>query len=221
MSAPRLLLHYAPGACSLASHIALEESGLAYEARGISLVRGEQKQPEYLARVPTGKVPALEVDGVTLTENVAILSYIASLAPERRLMPSEPFAQAQAMARLSWYSNTVHPSFRYVVRAELLAGQDPAAQALVGRTSRDQFLANCALIDAALAGSRWVLGEPFSVCDGYLLVFFLWMGRAKVDASAFPEFRRHARQMLERPAVRHVLGREGALADACAAVGTS
>jgi len=75
-----LTLYYAPGACSMASHIALEETGVPYEAKPVSLATGEHLKDEYLNNVnPRGKVPALRTDEGVLTENVAIITYLARL----------------------------------------------------------------------------------------------------------------------------------------------
>ena len=74
-----LTLYYAPGACSMASHIALEETGAPYQTQLVGLAQGEQTKPEYLNKVnPRGKVPALHTDDGILTENVAILTYLSS-----------------------------------------------------------------------------------------------------------------------------------------------
>src|SRR5688500_7927425 len=80
-----LALYFSPGACSTASHIALEEAGAQYEERPTLLAKGEHKTPEYTKINPRGKVPALEVDGQVITENTAILTYIARRFPEKKL----------------------------------------------------------------------------------------------------------------------------------------
>lgn len=214
---PFLKLYYAPGACSLAAHIALEESGLAYESQGLSLAAGEQKSEAYLARVAAGKVPALQVDDRILMENLAILAYVDALAPAAALLPAEGLARAEAIAQLAWFSNTVHPAFRYAVRAEILAGET-LAKAEVSARSRAQFIIHCQVIDSQLGRGEWILGDRFSACDGYALVFFGWMLRIGLDFSETPNLRRHAARMLARPAVARVLRREGVLAGFEAAV---
>ncbi len=94
-----LTLFYATGTCSLASHIALEESGLAYEARRLNFTAGEQNKPEYLAVNPKGRVPALVTDRGIITETSAILVYVAQISPAANLAPvDDPFALAQMQA---------------------------------------------------------------------------------------------------------------------------
>ena len=72
-----LTLYYAPGACSMASHITLEESGAQYETKMLAMAKGEQRSETYLKLNPRGKGPALDVNGEILTENLAILTYLA------------------------------------------------------------------------------------------------------------------------------------------------
>ena len=82
-----LKLFYAPGSCALASHVALEEVGAEYEAVRVDLRANDQRKPEYLAINPKGRVPALVTDKGVLTENPAILAFVAQSFPEARLAP--------------------------------------------------------------------------------------------------------------------------------------
>ena len=75
----KLILYYAPTACSIAPHIALEEVGVPFEPRRIDLAKGEQSSPEFLALSPLGRVPAMIIDGEAVTEVPALLTYVASL----------------------------------------------------------------------------------------------------------------------------------------------
>ena len=108
---PMLTLYYSPGACSLAPHIALEEAGATYALQLVSIPKGEQQAPEYLNVNPRGKIPALRTDEGVLTENVAILTYIARLFPYAKLLPEEPIGMARCISHMAWLSNTVHPAF--------------------------------------------------------------------------------------------------------------
>ena len=84
-----LTLYFSPGACSMASHIGLEESGAPYEEKPTLLAKGEQKTDAYRRINPRGKVPALGVDGRIITENTEILTYLARRFPEKKLMPAD------------------------------------------------------------------------------------------------------------------------------------
>src|SRR4249919_3969388 len=103
-----LTLYYAPGACSLASHIVLEESGEKYEGKRVDLAKGEQRTEAYLKIHPLGRVPALLLDnGEPLTENTAILPY---LGKRFGLWPKDPVAEAKALSLIGYFASSVHPA---------------------------------------------------------------------------------------------------------------
>src|SRR3546814_13830436 len=104
---PIFKLYYNSGSCSLASHAALEESGLAYELERIDLGKNEQTRPEYLAKNPWAKVPALEIGVVIPTENVAILTYIAEQVLAFGLLPYSEMERARAFEWLALLSSSV------------------------------------------------------------------------------------------------------------------
>src|SRR6185437_8440173 len=119
-------LFYAPHACSLASHITLEEAGVPYTAVRVDFVKSEQRQPEYLAINPKGRVPALVTDRGILTETPAILAFIAQSYPQAALAPlDDPFALAQVQAFNSYLCSTVHVAHAHRVRGNRWA-DDPA-----------------------------------------------------------------------------------------------
>ena len=134
-----LTLYFCPGACSTASHVALEETGAPYVEKPIMLPKGEQKTPEYLKINPRGKVPALDVDGTILTENTAILTYLAKKFPEKKLMPTDPFEEARCISTMAWLSNIVHPSYTHYMRPERFA-PDAAAQPVVKGDRQENVL---------------------------------------------------------------------------------
>ena len=168
-----LTLYFSPGACSMASHIGLEETGAPYEEKPTLLPKGEQKTEAYLKINPRGKVPALSVDGKVITENTAILTYLARRFPEKKLMPADPIEEARCIATMAWFSNIVHPSYQRQMRPERFA-EGEAAQASVKDLGRKSFWANCQEIDAMLQGKQWIMGNQFTVADGYALVFYGW-----------------------------------------------
>ena len=93
-----LTLYYAPGACSMASHIGLEETGAPYETRLVSFANSEQRSEAYLKINSRGRVPALSVDGAILVENTAILTYLAKKFPTAKLLPADPLAEARCIS---------------------------------------------------------------------------------------------------------------------------
>src|SRR5919112_1816051 len=133
-----LTLYYSPGACSMASHITLEEARAEYGPMVGSTAKGEQRTPEYLAINPRGKVPSLRTETGVLTENVAILSYVSKRFPEANLLPEDPFEQARCISFMAWLSNTVHPAFTRVFRPDRIVA-DPATHDALKQSGREAF----------------------------------------------------------------------------------
>src|SRR5260221_1410203 len=101
----------------MASHIGAEESGAPYEPKQILIAKGKQKTPDYLKINPRGKVPALKLDdGAVVTENTAILSYLAKRFPETNLLPKDAAAEARCGSMRAWLSTTVHSPFTSIFR---------------------------------------------------------------------------------------------------------
>jgi glutathione S-transferase len=202
-----LTLYYSPGACSMASHIGLEETGAPYEVKPALLAKGEHKTEAYLRINPRGKVPALSVDGEVLTENTAILTYLARRFPEKKLLPADLLEEARCISTMAWLSNTVHPAYRQTARPERSA-EDPAAHESVKETGRKVFFACCQEIDALLAGKQWMMGSQYTVADPYALVFYGWGVRSGLPMKELAAYTAWKDRMLARPAVRRILERE-------------
>ncbi len=202
-----LTLYYSPGACSMASHITIEETGAPYEAKQVLLAKGEQKTPDYLAINPRAKVPALRVDDQVLTENVAILYYLAKRFPEAKLLPGDLFAEARCVSTMAWLSNTVHPGFTRVFRPERFAAEE-SAHAAVKASGREAFWASLQEIDGLLKGKDWLAGGQYTVCDPYALVFYGWGLRIDLPVRELKAYTAWKDRMVQRPAVRKILERE-------------
>ena len=205
-------LYYAPGACSLASHIALEESGIPYETEKLILANGDQRKPEYLKLNPRGKVPTLVVDGKVLTENVAILAYIAGGYPKAGLWPKRTWDQAQALSMMAWLSNTVHPAYGRYLRAERFVS-DPNAADAVKTKAKEVFEEGLREIDKHLEGRKWMVGDHFTVLDGYVVVFYRWGNRAGLPVKGMKNYTRLVEEVTGRPAVVKVMSDEGITLD--------
>ena len=202
-----LTLYYSPGVCSMATHIGLEETGAPYEKRPTLLPKGEHKSESYLKINPRGKVPALDVDGKVITENTAILTYLGRRFPEKKLLPSDPIEEARCISTMAWFSNSVHPPYTHYVRPERYADGE-AAQALVKETGKKTFHAQCTEIDGLLQGKQWLMGDQFTVADGYALVFYGWGLRAGLPMKELAGYTAWKDRMVARPAVRKVLESE-------------
>lgn len=201
-------LYFAPGACSLASHIALEESGLKYETQKIDTAAGQQRSPEYLAINPRGRVPTLVVDGHVLTENVGILTYVGGGYPKAGIWPKDTWHQAVAVSTMAWLSNTVHPAFGHMFRAQRYVDGD-AAQEAVKAKGREMYWGFLKEIDGLLAGRKWAVGDHFTVVDGYLVVFYRWGNRNQMPVSELRNYSALIDRVLARPAVKKVMADEG------------
>jgi glutathione S-transferase len=206
----KLKLYQSPGSCSLAAHIALEEAGADYDLVRISLAKGEHLQPEYLAVNPKAKIPVLADGSWVLTENPAILRFIARRYPTAGLWPEDAAQDARATEWLAWLATTIHPAFAHVVRPARWA-TDEAAQKDVAAKAVETCRAHWTSVDKALGDGPWALGERYSVADSYLLVFWRF-GAGKTlgfdMASLCPRWTAHTRRMIERPAVRRVYEQE-------------
>jgi glutathione S-transferase len=204
-------LYYSPGACSLAPHIALEETGAAFEPVLVKLPDGEQNTPDYRRINFKGRVPAIADGEFVVTENPACLLYVARRFPEADLWPENPREEARCAEWLAWMSSTIHVAYAHVRRAERYA-TGGAAMANVQERGKESCRELWAQVDERLAAEPWVLGERYSVADPYLTVFWMW-GRGPVlgfdMAGDFPNWTAHARRMGERPAVRRAFAREG------------
>ena len=196
-----LTLYYAPGACSLAAHIVLEEGGEKYEAKRMDLGKGEQKTEAYLKIHPLGRVPALILDnGQPLTENTAILPY---LGKRYKLWPTDPIAETQALSTIGFFAATVHPAHAHISRPERYATDTsyfPNIQAQ-GKKSFHEYLAQ---INGMLAQREW-LSDQYSVLDPYAFTFYSWGVRREVPMADMKNYTAHKDRMLARPAVQRVV----------------
>lgn len=204
---PQLSFYFGPGACSLASHIALEESGAAFEAKPVALRRGQQYTPDYVTLNPKSKVPLLLVDGRPLTENVAIITYLARSHPAAGLLPAgDSFREAEALSLLAWCASGIHPVMTRLFRPQLFSDLPDSAEN-VRRLAVEANARNFALVDQMLQGRDYMLGS-FSAVDGYLMVFWRWAALLKLDVSPYGNYAGLIARLLTRPAIQRVLARE-------------
>jgi glutathione S-transferase len=200
-----LVLFYTPNSCALASHLALELSGLPYEARKVDFANNEQRSPAFLKINPKGRVPALVTGHGVLTENPAILTYISQCAPQAQLAPlDDPFAFAQLQSFNSYLASTVHVAHAHRYRGYRWADAPAAIEAMkqkVPQNMRECF----GLIEQDLLKGPWVLGDKLSVCDLYLFTIGRWLAGDGVDIKEFPRVAEHAERLQQMPAVQHVL----------------
>ena len=176
-------LYHSPLTCSLASRLALTAAEVDHDLVLVRTQLGENARPEYLAVNPVGKVPALSVDGVVLTESTAILPFIATLALDAGLMPQDPLGRAQAQALLGYCSSTLHAAWTGVFRPERFTSAphtDPVRNAAI-----DRLVETLHHLEGRLGGRPYLLGDR-SVCDLYLAVFLVWRSAAPMVQGRLP-----------------------------------
>jgi glutathione S-transferase len=200
-------LYYFPGACSLADHIVLEWIGVPYET--IRMDRDSIKSFEYLARNPTGAVPLLVDGDFHLTQNAAILWYLADRYSAAHLLGEPtPQVRAEVMRWLSLLNSDLHPAFKPIFSpARFIADPTRADEvAEAGRTTVRKYLA---ILDARLDGRDWLV-ERRSVADPYLFVMLRWAIRLDIGLKGYPHLSRFLVRMYEDPGVRKaVIDEEG------------
>lgn len=201
-------LYYSPGACSLASHIALEEAGADYRLERIDFARSEQSRDAYREINPKARVPSLvTVDGV-LTETPAILAFIAQSHPRANLAPLDnPFEFAEMQAVNAYLCSTVHVAHAHGGRAARWTDDADAMQALA-RKVPENMAACFALIQSTMLKGPWVMGEAYTVADPYLFTITRWLARDDVSVDDYPAVSDHMQRMLQRPATKKVLEQE-------------
>jgi glutathione S-transferase len=204
-----ITLYFAAGSCTLPALAGLEEAGARYDAVRLVLAEGHQRTPEYLAVHPRGRVPVLVVDGVRISENIAVLTTIANLFPKAGLLPvSDPVQLGRAYELLSWFASGIHVAFAQTSRPERYT-RDEAAWPALKAGGRENMLAAYAELEARLDDGRpWLLGEAYSLADPYALVFHRWAERLGVDTTDYPAFDAHAARVRVRPAVKRALEQE-------------
>jgi len=196
-----LTLYFAPGACSMAAHVVLEESGEKYEPRKVDLAGGEQRTEAYLKINPQGRVPVLRLDSnEPIAENTAILPY---LGKRFGLWPTDPVAEAKALSLIGFFAASVHPAHAHIGRPERYVS-DPAVFPAIQETGRKTFHGYLKQIDGMLAGREW-LSDRYSVLDPYGFVFYTWGVRRELPMAELKSYSAFKDRMLKRAAVGRVV----------------
>ena len=190
-------LFYAPGACSLADHIALIEAGLRFEYERVDLkAKTTASGANFLSINPKGYVPALVLDsGEVITENPAVLDWIALQSPSLGL--GGPLGRTYLLEALSYISAELHKSFHPFFSGD---GEPEKAKARTALTRKFQLIAD------QLRG-EYVFGDRLTVADCYLLVMLLWAGKFGITLPAALSTLRA--RMLALPSVQKAMNAEG------------
>lgn len=198
-------LYYSPGACSLSPHIALHEAGLAFEA--VPAPTKTHQLPDgtdYYTINPLGYVPLLELDnGERLREGPAIVQYIADQVPQKNLAPAHgTMARYRLQEWLTFIGTEVHKGF-----SPLFNPATPEDYKAATKTRLSQRLA---WVDSQLAGP-YLMGDTFTVADGYLFTVTNWAPRVGVDITGLSNITAWRERVAARPAVQAAMKAEGLL----------
>lgn len=196
-------LYYSPGACSLASHIVLAETGAAYEIERADIrAKKTASGGDFTAISPRGAVPVLVLaDGEVLTEGVAIMQFVMDSVTPGVLPPAGTLARARVQEALNFVSTEVHKTY------------SPFFKGLEGAAKEAQMVilnSRLALVEGRLADGRaYLLGDAFTPADAYLFTVTNWSKGIGHDLSAFPKLEAFRARVAARPAVQAAMKAEG------------
>ena len=202
----KLILYYAPFACSFVPYLALTEAGAQFEVRPVNLRSGQLMTPDYFKLNPKRKVPVLVIDDVPLSENVAIQTWIARAFPQARLLPADLMQEMQAISLMAWFASGLHPNITRLKAPERFCDV-PGTEESVRRLAAKQLFEGYQVADDRLAGREFFF-DHYTGVDAY----FLWCFRAGIrfdlDTSRFANCKAHMERMKKRPAVQKLFAYE-------------
>lgn len=189
-------LYFSPGACSLASIIALRESGAAFVLERVDLkTKRTANDEDFLNVNPKGYVPALQTDKGLLTENIAVLQYIADLNPKSKLVPpNDSYERYRSLEWLAFVSTELHKSFKPFFM--------PDAGDLEKKHAVDKLRQRLDYVEQSLDGNNFLLGEDFGAADAYLYTVLNWLPKTGLDLAQWPLTQRYHKRIAERSTVQ-------------------
>lgn len=203
-----LTFYFSKGSSALAAHILLLETGLIHDAVEVSIPKGEHQTPAFLARHPKGRIPVLETPEGKLTENPAILEYIAATDPGGRYLPEGVWAEAQARSTAAYLCATAHVAFAHKQRGRRWAQSDAALADMAAQVATN--LTDCAtFLERDLALDPWAMGDGYSFVDPYVFLLGRWMAAAGVSLGDTPGLQAHRDAMLARAATQEAMKLHG------------
>jgi len=197
-------LYYSPGACSLSPHIALLEAGLPYDLVKVD-VRAKKLEngDDYLTVNPKGQVPALGLgSGEVVTEGPVIVQMIADKVADKHLAPARDSAERYKLLEwLNFITTELHKNFSPLF--------NPAIPDDVKAFFKDRIMGKFRYADGQLAGRDYLMGQHFTVADGYLYTMLRWADGHKLDLSVLPNLMAFKARVEARPKVQEALAKEG------------
>lgn len=206
---PQLKLFHFPGACSRVTMTALEHVGCSFEDEMVDLLKQEHLSASYQSTNPRGKVPALLIDGVLLSENAAILTWLDETFPDAGLLPTRSSAldRAQVLSDLFWVSSVWHP---YVRANKMPIRWTTGDIAPVRERGKELLAPQMKQLNDRLSTSSWWFGEDWSIIDVYFYWAYTTAEEGEFDLSPFAHVARHRKAVEALPAFKAALAREQA-----------
>ncbi|MDH3688706.1 MAG: glutathione transferase GstA [Gammaproteobacteria bacterium] len=197
-------LYYAPGACSMAPHIALREAGLTFDLEKVDLANKQTASGEDFTKVnPKGYVPALKLDdGQILTEAAVTVQYIADQMPESGLAPKAGTMDRYRM--LEWL-NLISTEFHKTLGALFNPNITPEWK----ENQIATFGKRCDFLSQHLDSRQFLMGDQYTIADAYLFTILGWTNYHKVDMSNWPTLTDYMGRIAARPAVVETMKAEG------------
>lgn len=197
-------LFYKPGACSLASHIVLRESGMDFTLEKVDLANKHlENGGDFFNVNPKGQVPAIQLDDNSLlTEGTAIMQYIADSVPDRQLLaPPGSITRYRALEWLNYIATELHKGFTPLFRPDTPEEYKPAVRALLEKKLR--------FVEEALSDKQWINGLRFTIADAYLFTVLRWARAVKLEMDGLSNIDAYMARVAARPAVKAALTAEG------------
>ncbi len=203
-------LFYSPGSCSMSCHIALEEAGLPYEAIRVDWENPNASLAEMERLNPLGVVPVLVSEqGKTLTQNAAILEYIADAKPSSHLLaPVGSWERSETMAWLSFVAADLHKAFAPLYALKRMSNSE-SGRAEIKSWAVNQIHSLLSHVDNQLQGKDFLTGKNFTIADAYLFVVVSWSKDLKIQTTAYSNLSATLDRIYRRPAVQNVFKAEG------------
>ncbi len=197
-------LYFSPGACSLAPHIILREAGAKFDLEQVDNKAKKTKSgTDFWQTNPKGYVPVLELDdGQRLTENPAILQYIADQHPNSGLVPPcGSFERYRVQEWLNFVTSEIHKTF-----GPLFKDTTPEEYKTI---SKENLSKRYGFLEKHFASHQFLHGEKFGIADSYLFVVTNWLGRFGLNIEKWPDVNAYHRRILARPKVQEAMQAEG------------
>jgi glutathione S-transferase len=199
-------LWWAPGSCARATLVALEEIGEPFAAHLAG--RNRATDLEFIAMNPKGKVPLLSIDGMLLTETLAILSYLARRYPDVKLLPADDPDALDALMTMSWIATGIQPMLAQLIFPGHFCppGGEERIRAIAAATVRESF----EIAERRLIGREWLYAD-WTMVDAYLSWAWFRAVGGGMDTTGLSSCAAHTVRCEARPSVARALDREEAI----------